>query len=374
MQSPAQILRAEIAAAGSVSFARFMEAALYTPGLGYYERRREQIGRGGDYFTSVSVGPVFGELLAARFARWLRELETPHPRLVELGPHDGRLAGDLLQALSALAPDLWPRLEYLLVDASPTRRTWQAETLHPHRDRVRWVDDLAELGSGSIAGVIFGNEFFDALPVHRLGWDAARREWFEWRVGWDGRRFCWIRPGPGCAGNALPAALRVALAAELPHLVDPAVQEVLPHGFTVEFCPAARAAWSAAARALGRGWLVAVDYGFTDAAVAGPARPHGTLRAFAGHRQQTDVLADPGEQDLTADVNFAALRAEGERAGLRTAELVSQGRFLVETLRETPLAEHWAPAQRRQFQTLVHPQHLGERFKVLVQTRLLPSK
>lgn len=374
MQPPAQILRAEIAAAGPVTFARFMEAALYTPGLGYYERRRDRIGRGGDYYTSVSVGPVFGELLAARFARWLRELETPHPRLVELGPHDGRLAGDLLEALRAQAPDLWPRLEYLLVDASPTRRTWQAETLRAHRDRVRWVNAPAELGNGSIAGVVFGNEFFDALPVHRVGWDVARREWFEWHVGWDGRRFCWVRPGRDGAWNTLPAALRTALAAELPHLVDPDVQAVLPDGFTVELCPAARAGWLAAARALERGRLVVVDYGFTDAAAVGPARPHGTLRAYAGHRLQTDVLAEPGEQDLTADVNFAALRAEGERAGLRTAELVSQGRFLVETLRETPLAEHWGPAQRRQFQTLVHPQHLGERFKVLVQTRLLPSK
>lgn len=351
-----------------------MEVALYTPGQGYYERRRDRIGRAGDYYTSVSVGPVFGELLAARFARWLRELQTPHPRLVELGPHDGRLAGDLLEALCLQAPDLWPRLEYLLVDASPTRRTWQAETLHAHRDRVRWVNDLAQLGSGSVTGVIFGNEFFDALPVHRLGWDTTRRDWFEWRVGWDGRRFCWVRPGQDGAWNALPAALRTALATEHPHLVDPDVQAVLPDAFTVELCPAARAAWSAAARTLERGGLVAVDYGYTDAAAVGPARPHGTVRAYAGHRQQADVLANPGEQDLTADVNFAALRAEGERAGLRTTELVSQGRFLVETLREMPLAEHWGPAQRRQFQTLVHPQHLGERFKVLVQTRLPPVK
>ncbi len=371
MQTLRDMLRAEIAAAGSVSVARFMELALYAPGRGYYERRPGRIGRGGDYFTSVSVGPAFGELLAVRFARWLREPgSAPGPRqLVELGAHDGRLARDLLDAFTAHAPDLLPRLEYLLVDPSPTRRAWQAETLQPYRERVRWINDLVELTPGAVTGVIFGNEFFDALPVHRLGWDAAARTWFEWHVGWDGQRFCWVRAGGGESGPTLPAPLRAALAAEYPLLNNPAVQAALPDGCTVEVCPAARAVWATAARALGTGWLVAIDYGSDPARAGLPVRPDGTLRGYTAHRQHADVLADPGEQDLTADVNFAALRAVGEQAGLRTRGLFSQGRFLVEVLRQTVLAEHWDPGRRRQFQTLIHPQHLGERFKVLVQTR-----
>jgi SAM-dependent MidA family methyltransferase len=364
------ILRAEIAAAGPVSCARFMDAALYTPGLGYYERQPGRIGRAGDYFTSVSVGPVFGQCLAARFATWLNALEADRPQqLVELGPHDGRLARDLLDALATVAPPSGlARLDYVLVDPSPARRAWQAERLAPHRDRVGWVADLAELAPGSVNGVIFGNEFFDALPVHRLGWDAAARDWFEWRVGWDGARFCWVRSRPGGTRDLPAAELRAALAAEYPALSDPAVQTALPDGFTVEVCPAARALWTAAARALGTGWLVALDYG-PDREALRPEQPAGTLRAFTRHHQTADVLAAPGEQDLTADVNFPALAAAGERAGLQTVTLCAQGRFLVEALREQPLAAGWSAAQRRQFQTLIHPQHLGERFKVLVQTR-----
>lgn len=370
MHSPASILRAEIAAAGSITFARFMEVALYLPGLGYYERRPDRIGRRGDYYTSVSVGPVFGELLAARFARWVRAVDAPQVALVELGPHDGRLARDILEALSVLAPDLLPRLEYCLVDASPARRAWQAEMLRSPPARVRWVNDLAELAPGSIAGVIFGNEFLDALPVHRVGWDAARREWFEWHVGWDGHRFCWVRPAVGGLLQALPTALRAALDVEYPHLGDPAMQAVLPDAFTVELAPAAWEVWAAAARALDAGWLVAIDYGFDATDAVRPERPGGTVRSYARHRVADDLLAEPGSQDLTAHVNFAALIAVGERAGLRTAGLVPQAAFLVEGLRDDAAAARWTAAQRRQFQTLVHPQHLGERFKALVQTRL----
>ncbi len=370
MPTVADILRAEIAAAGPISFARFMHAALYTPGLGYYERRPGRLGRAGDYFTSVSVGPVFGQCLAARFATWLNALDADRPRqLVELGPHDGRLARDLLDALASAAPHGGARLEYVLVDPSPVRRAWQADTLAPHRDRVRWVADLTGLAPGSVCGVIFGNEFFDALPVHRLGWDAAARDWFEWCVGWDGTRFCRVRSRPDGTRDLPAAARREALAAEYPALNEPAVQAALPDGFTVEVCPAARALWTAAARALGTGWLVALDYG-PDREALRPERPDGTLRAFTRHHQTAEVLAEPGEQDLTADVNFPALLAAGERAGLHTVALCAQGRFLVEILRAQPLAAGWSAAQRRQFQTLIHPQHLGERFKVLVQSRL----
>lgn len=368
------ILRAEIAARGAISFARFMTAALYEPGLGYYERVPGRIGRTGDFFTSVSVGPVFGELLAARFTPWLRSLDTPRPQLVEAGGHNGRLAADLLGALAARDPELAARLDYVLVEPSPTRRAWQRETLREPGRRVRWIADLAELPPGGVHGIIFGNEFLDALPVHRLGWDAAAGEWFEWQVGWDGGRFHWVRPAVAGRPAALDPALRAALAAEYGLLPEPGMRAVLPDGFTLEVRPAATAWWTLASRALGPGWLVAIDYGFDAADALRPERPGGTVRAYARQRAADDVLAEPGRQDLTAHVNFAALIAAGERAGLRTEGLFSQAAFLVEGLRADTPAARWTAAQRRQFQTLVHPQHLGERFKVLVQSRRPPQK
>jgi len=369
LQTLTDILRAEIAARGAISFARFMAAALYEPGLGYYERPPGRIGRTGDFFTSVSVGPVFGELLAARFGPWLWSLDVPRPQLVEAGGHDGRLAIDLLGAFGASDPERAARLDYILVEPSPTRRAWQRETLRELVPQVRWVADLAELAAGGVHGVIFGNEFLDALPVHRLGWDAAVGDWFEWQVGWTEERFHWVRPTVAGRPAALDPALREALAAEYGILLEPAVRAALPDGFTLEVRPAATAWWTLASRVLGSGWLVAIDYGFTAADAVQPERPGGTVRAYARHRATDDVLAEPGRQDLTAHVNFPALIAAGERAGLRTEGLFSQAAFLVEGLRDDAAVAQWTAARRRQFQTLVHPQHLGERFKVLVQSR-----
>jgi SAM-dependent MidA family methyltransferase len=363
------ILRAEIAARGAISFARFMAAALYEPGLGYYERTPGRIGRAGDFFTSVSVGPVFGELLAARFAPWLRSLDAPRPQFVEAGGHNGRLAADLLGALAAREPELAARLDYVLVEPSPTRRAWQRETLREQARRVRWIADLAELPAGGVHGVIFGNEFLDALPVYRLGWDAVAGEWFEWHVGWDGGRFHWARPTVAGQPAALDPALREALAAEYGILREPELRAALPDGFALEVRPAATAWWKLASRVLGSGWLVAIDYGFDAADAVRPERPGGTVRAYVRHHAADDVLAEPGSQDLTAHVNFAALIAAGERAGLRTEGLLSQAAFLVEALRGDTAAAQWTATERRQFQTLVHPLHLGERFKVLVQSR-----
>lgn len=351
-----------------------MTVALYDPGLGYYEGEPGRVGRAGDFFTSVSVGPVFGERLAARFTPWLRSRDTPRPQLVEAGGHNGRLAADLLDAFAARDPELAARLEYVLVEPSPTRRAWQRQTLHERGRQVRWVADLAELPAGSVHGVIFGNEFLDALPVHRLGWDAAAGAWFEWQVGWDGRRFHWVRPAFAGGTAALAPDLREAFAAEYGVLLEPAVCAALPDGFTLEVRPAATAWWELAGRALGSGWLLAIDYGFDAADALRPERPAGTVRAYARQRAADDVLAEPGRQDLTAHVNFAALIAAGERAGLRTEGLFSQAAFLVEGLRADTPAARWTAAQRRQFQTLVHPQHLGERFKVLVQSRRPPQK
>ncbi len=353
---------------GSMPFATFMAAALYTPELGYYEQSPERLGRGGDFFTSVSVGPVFGALLAVRLARWLRELPAPRLQVVELGPHDGCLAADLLEAWDRFAPDLAPRIEYLLVEASPTRRAWQAARLARQGNRVRWVPDLEALPPRSVHGVIFGNEFFDALPVHRLVWDAGAGAWTELRVTRQGGQWVWVRPRPGEPHFPLCPVVRAALEGELGTVLTAGLRAVLPDGFTVEVRPAATALWTAAARALGSGRLLTLDYGYEAGEALRPERPAGTLRAFARHRQAPDPLASPGEQDLTADVNFTALRAAGERAGLQTEGRCSQAAFLMEAVRDHAAAD-WTAAERRQFLTLVHPQHLGERFQVLVQTR-----
>ena len=351
------IIRDEITQQGGIPFARFMELALYHPGLGYYERGRGKVGRAGDFYTSVSTGPLFGELLAFQLGEWLEPLAAGAGRLwlVEAGAHDAKLAADVLRGLQRQRPELFPRVEYVILEPSAARRAWQAETLMPFAGQVRWANGPCDLHAAPVTGVIFSNELLDAFPVRRHGWDAAAKQWFEWGVGWSGDQFAWVKLPP----SAPPVRLRE-------------LEPVLPDGYVIEHSPAAEAWWRDAAGALGRGRLLAIDYGFTTEEQFSPARTHGTLRAYAQHHVGDDVLAHPGERDLTAHVNFSAIRSAGEAAGLTTETFTTQTRFLTGILARTQGSKTfggWGAARTRQFQTLTHPEHLGRSFRVLIHQR-----
>jgi SAM-dependent MidA family methyltransferase len=376
----AESLRAEIARRGAVSFARFMALALYHEEFGYYRAGRRP-GRGGDFVTSVSVGSAFGELLAIRFGRWLAGLPGSGTlRLVEAGAHDGRLALDILAWFSRCEPALWARLEYGIVEPAGDFERWQRETLAPFAEKVQWHRGWEAVPAAGVRGVIFANELLDAMPVHRLGWDAPRQRWFEWGVGSSDEGFRWVRPDPGWAppgpseGWLDPSELNRGW----PFL--PGGEEssaVLPDGFALELCPAAWGWWQAAARALGEGRLMTLDYGLEAAELFAPGRREGTLRAYSGHQAQPSVLDCPGEQDITAHVNFSALRRLGEAAGLETEEWTSQERFLGRALAwEEERSGAAAPrdaARLAQLRTLLHPDGFGRAFRVLVQRRGSPT-
>ena len=153
----------------------------------------------------------------------------------------------------------------------------------------------------------------------------------------------------------------------------PELLAVLPDGFTLELCPAARHWWRQAAAALRHGQLLTLDYGLTAEQILAPERSQGTLRAYHRHRVSPDLLAHPGDQDLTAHVNFTQLQLAGESAGLRTDSLSSQTQFLTaiagQTWESASRFGEWTPSLTRQFQTLTHPEHLGRPFRVLVQSR-----
>lgn len=353
-----RLLHGEIEQRGAIPFARFMELALYHPAHGYYERDSATVGKRGDFYTSVSVGPLFGELLATQFAAWAADDDAF--QIVEAGAHDGRLAADILGWLQQWRPELFARLEYWIIEPSPRRQAWQRETLREYAPQLHWVTEFPPRHAAPpFHGVLFANELLDAFPVQRLGWDAPARAWFEWGVAGAGERFEWVR---------LPFQILA-----FPFQIPAELLAVLPDGFTLEICPAAEAWWTAAARALRHGHLLTFDYGLTTEEFLSPTRAAGTVSAYQQQHLSADLLAQPGEQDLTAHVNFTTLQAAGERVGLRTAELCTQARFL------TPIAEAtwqapaefppWDAGRVRQFQTLTHPEHLGRAFRVLVQAR-----
>jgi SAM-dependent MidA family methyltransferase len=407
---------AEIRKQGAISMARFMELALYCPVYGYYEKEEDKIGRRGDYYTSVSVGRLFGELLACQFAQWLEEgpgsqkcqesgadchasgqevVEGLSPKskvqspkfkvqsrslkaqaqtvggrlqIVEAGAHRGELAGDILRWLREWRGDLYERLEYCIAEPSERRRGWQRTTLTEFTSKLRWVNALAELDTNATSGaartasrIIFSNELLDAMPVHRLGWNAKERTWFEWAITFEDGRFVWTRmPGPR---DLVPGSSPL--------------DAVLPDGFTREVSPAAAAWWREAARVLRRGWLLTFDYGFTSEENFVPERPCGTLRGYFRQMLAADILTNPGEQDITAHVDFSAIQQIGESVGLQTEAFVTQAQFLTriaeKVLSGAVRFGDWTPERTRQFHTLTHPQHLGRAFRVLVQARRAKS-
>lgn len=335
---------------GAITFAEFMEIALYSP-RGYYEQQKK-IGREGDFYTSISVGPLFGELLARRFADWLEPLDQCE--IVEAGAHDGRFARDVLNWLSQNRPGLFNRLRYTIVEPSDERRSWQQTTLAGFSDRVDWIHDLRLLPG--FEGIVFSNELLDAMAVHRIFWDAPRRQWMEWRVGLGDEKLVWVQHeiSPECREY-------------LPRLPQD-LADVLPNKFTTEISPAASNWWSETAKKLRKGKLVAIDYGLLADEFFRPDRSNGTARGYYKHALVDDLLANPGEQDLTAHVDWTVIQRAGEQAGLRTIQFCSQEKFLMEIVGKAA-AENWSAEQIRQLKTLTHPHFLGRAFRVLVQQR-----
>ena|ERR1051326_8561491 len=335
-----------------------MRLALYCPVYGYYEKEEDTIGRNGDFYTSVSVGNLFGELLALQFADWLTECqsETLPVQIVEAGAHRGHLAKDVLTWLREHRPDLFHRLQYCIIEPSSVRQQWQSLILAEFKN-VQWLSRITHQAS-HFRGIIFSNELLDSLPVRRLAWNAATKRWNELEVTLKNGRFVWAASEESAATGK--------------SIVDPELEAVLPDGFTMELCPEAEQCWRQAAHALERGKLMTIDYGMTREELIMPERKNGTLRAYYRHHATTDLLGNPGDQDLTAHVNFSALIAAGEASGLKTHVFETQSQFLTKIAARAwkdEAREQWNPSRARQFQTLTHPEHLGRSYRVLVQSR-----
>jgi SAM-dependent MidA family methyltransferase len=338
-------LRERIAREGPISFADFMQAALYDPEAGYYARGAS-IGEGGDFVTSPSVSPAFAGTLARLFALEAGELEGPVD-FVEVGAGAGRFLEDFARCLARLDPVLFERLRLTAVEVSAAgRAAVAARGIEPAPRILESVEDLAE---GSIRGWIFSNELYDALPVVRVMGSADGLQ--ELRVGCERDRFVW---------KTVPAA--AALRAHLD-----ALGIVLETGQKGEIAPGASAMHRRLARALARGWVVVFDYGHPARILYHPfARREGTLSVHAGGRRGGDPLQDPGAQDLTAHVNWDVLLAAGEAEGLHTDRLMRQGMFLTEA---GIFDFAGSDAEKWRIFRLVDPGGMGEEISVLVQSK-----
>lgn len=340
-----------------------MELALYDPAAGYYARGPWQVGRAGDFFTSVSVGPLFGQLLARRCLRWRRDAGIAGRwRILELGAHDGTLARDILTAMATLDPAAHAALEYAVAEPLDAMRQCQWRTLAAHRAAVRWVGTPHELAADPLPGIAIGNELLDALPCHLI--TRHHRRWHHTGVAADAENpgtLTWCDLGPA-TGALAEAAARI----DASHLAD---------GYRTEVRTNYAAIHAALATALDPGHVIWIDYGFARPEYYDPARTEGTLRTFSRHRAGDDPLAAPGEADITAHVDFTAVAEAAATAGFSLAAFQSQGAWLTREARDWLTSQETNPAAAtiRQFQTLTHPGHLGARFHVIELTTAGPA-
>ncbi len=350
-------MREEIAAAGGwISFARFMEAALYTPGLGYYSGGAHKFGAAGDFVTAPELTPLFARTLAVQ-TREIMLLSAP--QIIEVGAGSGKLAADMLRELelSQSLPD-----RYCILELSGELRERQRATLAeraPHLlPRVDWLDRLPE----RFSGLVLANELLDAMPVHLVRWGGevdpgAVFEVSERGVGWSDGALVWHdRPAQG---RLLEYAAQIA--EECP----------LPAGYLSEINLAAME-WTASwAGILDQGALLLIDYGFPRHEFYHPQRSSGTLMCHYRHLAHAEPFFLPGLQDVTAHVDFTAIVEAAHEAGMDYLGYTSQANFLLNCGLTDILARIPADdtvsylSQAQAVQKLISPSEMGDLFKVM---------
>ena len=355
----------EIQTSGPITFARFMELALYHPEFGYYMSGevtsggldRDRIGWDGDYYTSSDVHPVLGQAMAKQVQQVDERLGHPDPfTVVEMGAGKGLLARDLL-AECAQSASFFRRLRYVLIERSPTMRAVQEKNLAPWRDepgRLEWADSLNAIDSANLAGIFFSNELVDAFPVHRVR--IERREAREIYVAVENERFV-ERLGELSTTDLSRYLERIGLAAES-----------FPDGFTTEINLQAVAWMKEVARVLDRGIVMTIDYGHTAKDLYSLDRQKGTLLCYYHQMASEDPYARVGRQDMTAHVDFTTLATVGEEHGLHMAGFTNQMSFLMAWgVEETLNALAPGSADFQSIVQLLRPDGMGRTFKILIQ-------
>jgi len=352
----ARALADRIRADGPIPFAEYMRECLYHPQFGYYSKPESR--RFADFYTSVDVHPIFGRLLARQFAEMWELVGRPREFFtVEAGAGIGRLASQILDFAEQKLPDFYGALRYVAVEQSAARREQHHETLRTHVENGRAIS-ATDLPPQIPAACIFSNELLDAFPVHRVFVEnGALREIY---VGVNGQGFT-EELGP----------LTSAPIAQ--YFQEQRI--TLREGQQAEVNLDAREWILEAGRRLGCGFVLTVDYGHEAAELYDERHMRGTLLAYSKHRATEDFFERPGEQDLTAHVNFTALDLWGRCAGLMRTGCVSQMAFLVALGRANEFADLYDDdgsevervRARLSLKSLIHPEGMGETFQVFIQ-------
>jgi SAM-dependent MidA family methyltransferase len=348
------LIRAEIQKRGPQSFGWFMDQALYHPEHGYYSSGRCAIGRDGDYFTNVSIGPLFGQLLAAQFAEmWEGTGKTENFVIVEQGAHHGDFAHDVLESVRTRWPDFFAALRYRIIEPFPILQNRQSLTLAEFGNKIEWRASIDALEP--FTGVHFSNELLDSMLVHLIVSTETKPGSSEWRekfVALNGDAFAFVDQPIGYS------KLREHLQ-KLP---------ARPAGFHTEINLAALDWIENVSRKLNRGYVLTIDYGHPRDEFYAPHRSAGTLQVRAQHRLLPSPLDEVGCADITGHVEWTSIAQRAEACGLQVAGFTDQLHFITGILSELLLDELSQNVDRktkRALQTLLHPEMLGRSFQVL---------
>jgi SAM-dependent MidA family methyltransferase len=375
----------EIREHGPIPFSRYMELCLYDPDLGYYSQNAERFGKAGDFYTSSDVHAVFGRLLARQFEEMWRVLGSPEQiEILELGPGRGLFARDVLDWSEKKFPAFFAAARYSLFEHSPALRQRLQETLSRHfatakagfsqglkpgltGERNGTAEAVPFHGGpqrqvtrrpAEIPMIIFANEFFDALPVEVVSTQG------ELRI--DEKGGCFIETWTPATDRELEFLDRYGVHPEDDERVE--ISLITQHHM------------QQAAASIQRGFLVAIDYGYTrEELLAG--RHRGTVMAYRQHSASANPYEAPGEQDITAHVNFTALTAAAEQQGMQVHPLLTQSQFLLGIGEQNQFADAFEecrlPQERAkvalQLKHLVTPAGMGETFHVLAASKGMPD-
>lgn len=361
------ILSQRIAQQGRITFADFMAACLYEPGLGYYTSPGRKVGAEGDFYTSISVHAAFGRVIAREIAQMWRCMGSPLTfTLIECGAGNGRLACDILDYLAEREAILYGDLSLVLVEKEPSLESAQRDMLSAHAGRVSWLSP-EEFSSGNFTfcGCLYSNELIDALPVHRVLMTA------------DGLQEIYVTGNDG------------EFCDEIGDLSTPALQKYFEHiaiklqtGQQAEVNLAAPLWLASAAKALQEGFLLTIDYGFLAGELFAPHRTRGTLLCYHRHQTEENPYVRLGRQDITAHVDFTTLMKCGEEQGLTSEWFGDQCRFLlstgiveeIEEFERSSATDEQKLKLRLALKKLIMPEGgMGDTFRMLIQSKGVES-
>ena len=338
-------------------FDRFMAAALYHPEHGFYASGRTRTGKSGDFLTPVSPGPVLGQLLAAQVDDFHRAMGRPGKiRLLEQGADAGWLARDLLKTILHHYPQLAAAFSFHLIEPLPRLSQKQKECLREIDREIQWHSSWETVPEDGIPCFFYSCELVDSFPIRIFRFRHGN--WREQGVGWNGSRFTWQE-----------LKVEADTLAEIRRWSPPETE-----GFTFELRPGVQSWAKAWARKMTQGMVLTMDYGFSAQELGSALRPEGTLVAMSNHQRSGDPLAAPGQQDLTAHVNFTELEESAAQEGWINFGRTNFSRGLT-ALAKPLLQDGKSPAEAwiRNFRHLTHPSFFGQTHKILVQGKGLPE-